>query len=133
MKDQLKGISSKKLNKGLNFFSSMDGTDCPIREPFPFDRKWMSHKFKAAALRYDISLSIKSGDIVHAAGGVPAGECPDIELAGMQYCKKLAVMKWYLQIKGTKIKLVSLLPSVVMLISTFSKLYLQGMKWSTKG
>eukprot|EP00957_Ditylum_brightwellii_P103657 7896964-Ditylum_brightwellii.AAC.1 len=71
----------QKIRKEPNFLSSIDGVDCPIQELYSFNPKWKSHKFGGAGLRYEISRSIKSGDIVHAAGGVPAGECPDITLA----------------------------------------------------
>lgn len=64
---------------------SLDGTDFRINEPFPFSVKWYSHKFKAAAIRYEIGVSIGSGDIVWASGGFPAGEWPDIKIAKQLY------------------------------------------------
>ena len=48
--------------------ASVDGTDFEIEEPYPFNRKWMSHKFKSAALKYEVAVSIYSGDIVWIYG-----------------------------------------------------------------
>ena len=59
---------------------SIDGVHFKICEPFPFSEKWYSHKFKAAALTYEIALGIRSGDIVWAHGGYPAGAYPDDKL-----------------------------------------------------
>jgi hypothetical protein len=52
----------------------LDGTDFRIQEPSPFDRKWFSHKFHGPGLRYEVALSIKTGNIVWVNGGVPCGE-----------------------------------------------------------
>lgn len=60
---------------------SLDGTDFRIREPQPFNRKWYSHKFKAAGVRYEVGISIVGGDIVWASGGLPCGEWPDLKIA----------------------------------------------------
>jgi hypothetical protein len=68
-------------------FVSLDGTDFKIYEQKPFDKKWFSHKFKGPGLRYEIGISIQSGDIVWASGGVPCGEYPDIKLAKELYVK----------------------------------------------
>lgn len=59
---------------------SVDCTDCSILEPYPFDRKWFSHKFKSAALRYEIGVVIETGDISWVNGPFPAGENPDISI-----------------------------------------------------
>lgn len=45
------------------FLLSVDGTDCPILEPRPFSRSWFSHKFKGAAIKYEIALDLE-GNIV---------------------------------------------------------------------
>ncbi|KDO22032.1 hypothetical protein SPRG_12241 [Saprolegnia parasitica CBS 223.65] len=60
---------------------SLDGTDCRIYEPTPFDKKWYSHKFHGPGVRYEVGLCIATGDIVWAFGGVPCGEWPDLTLA----------------------------------------------------
>lgn len=62
-------------------YVSLDGTDCRINEPQPFNKKWFSHKFKAAGIRYEIGLSISRGDIVWASGGFPCGEWTDLKIA----------------------------------------------------
>ena len=61
------------------------GTDFEIYEPSPFDRKWFSHKFHGPGLRYEVGLSIVTGDIVWVNGGVPCGEWPDLRLARDSY------------------------------------------------
>jgi hypothetical protein len=48
----------------------VDGTDFKAQEPYPFNRKWMSHKYKGAALKYEVAISIFSGDIVWIYGPV---------------------------------------------------------------
>lgn len=67
----------------------MDGVDFQIEEPKPFDRKWFSHKFKAAALRYEIGLNIRTGHIIWKFGGYPAGSYPDLKLARELYIPSL--------------------------------------------
>ena len=59
----------------------MDGTDCRIQEPTPFDSKWFSHKFKAAALRYEVGVCIQTGEIVWVNGPFPCGHWPDLRIA----------------------------------------------------
>lgn len=54
-------------------------------EPQPFNKKWFSHKFKSAGLRYEIGISIFGGDIVWASGGLPCGEWPDLKIAKEAY------------------------------------------------
>lgn len=66
-------------------FVTLDGTDYKIQEPRPFNKKWFSHKFKAAGIRYEIGLSIGNGDIVWASGGFPCGEWTDIKIAKNHY------------------------------------------------
>lgn len=68
-----------------NIYVSLDGTDFPIEEPMPLNRKWFSHKFRGAGIRYEIGLNIYNGDIVHAYGGVPCGRYPDLVLARRLY------------------------------------------------
>jgi hypothetical protein len=63
----------------------LDGTDFPINEPVPFDKKWFSHKFHGPGVRYEIGLAIGTGDIVWASGGLPCGEWPDIKIAKDAY------------------------------------------------
>lgn len=57
----------------------MDGTDCPIQEPSPFNKDWYSHKFKGPGLRYEIGLSL-SGRIVWVNGPFKCGAFPDLKI-----------------------------------------------------
>ena len=50
---------------------SVDGTDFVMNEPEPFDPKWNSHKFKKAALKYEVTISIQTCDIVMVNGPFP--------------------------------------------------------------
>lgn len=65
---------------------SLDGTDFRICEPMPFNKKWFSHKFKSAGVRYELGLSVAVGEIVCASGGLPCGEWPDLKIAQDLYC-----------------------------------------------
>ena len=62
---------------------TIDGVDFEIREPYPFIKEnnkiWFSHKFKGPGLRYEIAISIKSGDIVWFNGPFPCG-IPDLKI-----------------------------------------------------
>ena len=66
---------------GQNVFVTLDGTDFPVNEAYPFDKSLFSHKLNAAGIRYDIALNIVTGDIVYWSGGEKAGEFPDIVIA----------------------------------------------------
>ncbi|KAF0707704.1 hypothetical protein AaE_013498 [Aphanomyces astaci] len=66
-------------------FVSLDGTDFRIWEPVPYDRKWYSHKFHGAGLRYEVGVCMRTGNIVWVNGGVPCGEWPDLRLARDSY------------------------------------------------
>lgn len=58
---------------------TVDGTDFRILEPTPFNKVWFSHKrkIKGPALRYEIAISIATGDIVWYNGPFPPGKCND--------------------------------------------------------
>ena len=49
------------------YYLSVDGTDFRIGEPTMFDRTWYSHKFKKAAVKYEIALTM-DGYIAWANG-----------------------------------------------------------------
>jgi hypothetical protein len=51
-----------------------------IQEPQPFSKKWYSHKFHGAGLRYEVGLSIERGDIVWINGPFPCGDWPDVRI-----------------------------------------------------
>ena len=59
---------------------TIDGADFQIQEPSPFNPIWFSHKFNAAALRYEVGVCIQTGWIVWTAGPFPAGDFPDLEI-----------------------------------------------------
>ena len=57
---------------------SFDTTDCPVDEPYPFQKRWSerwsSHKFgKKAGLRYELAIAILSGEICWYNGPFPCG------------------------------------------------------------
>jgi hypothetical protein len=47
---------------------TVDGTDFGIEEPLPFSKQWKSPKGKGAAVKYEVAISIYSGDIVWIYG-----------------------------------------------------------------
>jgi DDE superfamily endonuclease len=65
---------------GSQCLLSVDGTDCPIREPSEFSGRWYSHKFKGAGLRYEVAICIQTGWVVWANGPYPCGAFPDIRI-----------------------------------------------------
>jgi hypothetical protein len=64
---------------------TLDGTDCPIQEPQPFNEKWYSHKLNGPGIRYELGLNIITADIVWVNGGYPCGEFSDLKLARQLY------------------------------------------------
>ena len=60
---------------------TVDGTDFLICEPTPFGKRWCSHKFKHAALRYEIGICIQTGWIVWVHGPYPAGQWTDLAIS----------------------------------------------------
>lgn len=69
-----------KPYKYANCYSSVDGVDFKISEPTPFNRKWYSHKFKSAGLRYETGVSNKHGMLIWCHGPFPCGSFPDIKI-----------------------------------------------------
>ena len=59
---------------------SVDGTDCPILDPSPFDPAWYRHKINWPAVRYDIALSVETAKIVWANGHWPCGAFSDLRI-----------------------------------------------------
>eukprot|EP00536_Pseudo-nitzschia_multiseries_P013684 jgi/Psemu1/212457/e_gw1.601.3.1 len=47
---------------------TLDCTDCMINEPFPWDRKWCSHKFNGPGLKYELAVAIFSNKICWTRG-----------------------------------------------------------------
>lgn len=73
----------------------MDGVDFRIQEPRSADHPsqidtiWFSHKFNGPGMRYEIGLCVKTGHIVWAYGGYPAGEYSDLALARLDFVNHL--------------------------------------------
>ncbi len=59
---------------------SVDGTDFRIQEPMPFWSGWHSKKFNGPGLRYEVAISICSGDVVWINGPFPCGNWPDLNI-----------------------------------------------------
>jgi len=68
-------------DNGSNALVTVDGTDFKINEPTPFSRKWYSHKYKHAGLRYEIGICIQTGWIVWVNGPYPCGHWPDLAIS----------------------------------------------------
>ena len=58
----------------VNCFISVDGTDCPVFEPWPFDEKMCSHKMNGPALKYEVAVAISTGFIVWVNGPFKGGK-----------------------------------------------------------
>lgn len=60
------------------FIITVDGVHCPIEEPthdtFSENTQFYSHKFKSAALDYEIGMSVFEDNCVWVAGPYPAGK-----------------------------------------------------------
>lgn len=55
----------------------VEGTDCMVYEPKPFDSTMYSHKFKSAGLRYEIVVSVDKGNIMWVYGPFKAVDWSD--------------------------------------------------------
>ena len=51
-----------------NCYLTVDCTDCPVFEPFPFDREMYSHKHNGPGLKYEVAVCIRTGHIVWING-----------------------------------------------------------------
>eukprot|EP00536_Pseudo-nitzschia_multiseries_P000808 jgi/Psemu1/1811/gm1.1811_g len=60
--DGLNGIAT------TNCFISVDGTDCPAYEPWPFSRQMYSHKLNGPGIKYEVGVCLKTGWIVWING-----------------------------------------------------------------
>ena len=52
---------------------SVDGTDCPINEPRPFDTAWFTPKFHGPGVRYEVAINIRTGEICWINGPYQCG------------------------------------------------------------
>ena len=61
---------------------SVDGVDCPVYEvdAHPVNRRWYSHKFRSAGVRYEVGVCIQTGDICWINGPFMCGRWPDINI-----------------------------------------------------
>ena len=81
MSPQIKWENRLKKNNRSICKISVDGTDFKISNPTKqFWKGWYSHKFNAAALRYEVGVGIQTGDIVWVNGPFPAGAFVDITI-----------------------------------------------------
>ena len=62
------------LENAFIFNISVDGTDCPIHEPCPFDKAWFSQKFKGPGVKYEIAIDVLTGDCVWISGPYQASK-----------------------------------------------------------
>ena len=63
-----------------NIHVSVDGTDCPVSENHPFTPALFSHKLNRAGLRYEVAVSIFTGNIVWVNGPYRAGKFNDLQI-----------------------------------------------------
>jgi hypothetical protein len=68
-----------------NCFMSVDTTDCPIYEPWPFDTKWYCQKSNGPGVKYEVGVAITTGNIVWINGPM-IGSAND----GTIFCNKLS-------------------------------------------
>ena len=57
----------------INCLVSIDGTDCSIKEPWPFNTIYYSQKLNGPGLKYEVAVAIMSDNIVWVNGPFPAG------------------------------------------------------------
>lgn len=56
------------LMNGRKVYVSVDRTGIKIYEPTPLDTKWVSNKFNGPGIRYEVSISLRSENILSANG-----------------------------------------------------------------
>lgn len=69
-------------------FITIDGTDVPIKEQWPYNPIWWSHKHNGPGLRYEFGICIATGDIVWVSGPWPAA-MKDLEIFDLNLSTKL--------------------------------------------
>jgi len=78
--EKIRWSNRLRKDRGRTCKVTVDGTDCPIQEPYPFDKKWYSHKFKGPGMRYEVAVAIQTGDIVWVYGPFKAGAWNDLKI-----------------------------------------------------
>ena len=53
---------------GTKCYLTVDCTDCPVFEPYPFNTEMFSHKMNGPGLKYEVAVCIKTGHIVWISG-----------------------------------------------------------------
>lgn len=79
---------------------TVDGTDFRIKEQFPFDSRWYSHKYNGPGVRYEFAISIATGWIVRVYGPFPCGDWPDLRIARHELIYILEPGEYYIADKG---------------------------------
>ena len=81
---------------------TIDGTDCPVYEidQFPINRRWYSHKFHSAGVRYEVGVCIQTGLIVWINGPFMCGSWPDINIFRVGLKHRLAAGEMVVADKG---------------------------------
>jgi hypothetical protein len=70
-----------ELCKARNYaFMTIDGTDMPINETYPFDPALYSYKLNGPGLRYEIAVCIATGQIVWINGPYKPARWVDITI-----------------------------------------------------
>ena len=72
LKDGLIRLENRFINapndkNGIPFMT-LDCTDCKINEPFPFNKKWLSVKFRGPGMKYEVAIAIYSNNICWSNG-----------------------------------------------------------------
>jgi hypothetical protein len=49
-------------------YMTLDCTDCKINEPFPFETKWLSVKFRGPGMKYEVGIALYSNNICWCNG-----------------------------------------------------------------
>ena len=65
LENRFEGLGTKTSQTCL---ISVDGTHCPIFEPWPFDKKYYSEKLNGPGLTYEVGVCIATGHIVWVNG-----------------------------------------------------------------
>ena len=67
------------VDEGYVFMLSVDGTHCPINEPFPFSKGWSSYKLGGnAGVNYELGIKINRPQLVWVRGPTQPGKENDI-------------------------------------------------------
>lgn len=81
-------------HKGCHALISVDGTDCSICEPWPFDPAYWSHKTNGPALRYEIGVCLQTGFIVWLNGPYKPCSWPDLRIFRHRLMHALGLGEW---------------------------------------